>query len=417
MRRAADPSLGAVPGLRSDVPALLALADLYVHPSLQEGYSNAAARGDGGRQGSRRDRGGRKRRGDVRRRDGAARAAPQDAAALEAAIARLLAEPGAARAMGERAPVVRSTYDVGDGARGPGGYERLLSSCTGSVCGQAVGSASAAERRSCRVRRSRRRQEGLTDVRHRWADELRVGGAGLHGAARGMCDLIAHRGPDGSDTWARGSCRARPPAPGHHRSRATPGAQPMSTADGRDLAHVQRRDLQLPRAATELASARPPLPQPHRQRGHPLRLPRVRRRLPAASARHVRVRDLGRATDAACCSRATASARSRSSTGPTPTAWRSPPSRRPSSPIRASPATADPAALSAYLTYQYVPSPMSAFAGVRKLPPAHYLLVEDGRVSMHRYWKLSLREQAHDQTRARQSRSSARACARRSSFA
>ena len=28
-------------GSRSDVPALLALADLYVHPSLQEGYSNA----------------------------------------------------------------------------------------------------------------------------------------------------------------------------------------------------------------------------------------------------------------------------------------------------------------------------------------------------------------------------------------
>jgi asparagine synthase (glutamine-hydrolysing) len=52
-------------------------------------------------------------------------------------------------------------------------------------------------------------------------------------------------------------------------------------------------------------------------------------------------------------------------------------------------ATPDPAALSLYLTYQYVPAPMSAFAGVQKLPPAHYLLVEDGRVSTHRYWKLS----------------------------
>ena len=28
-------------GVRSDVPALLAMADVYVHPSLQEGYSNA----------------------------------------------------------------------------------------------------------------------------------------------------------------------------------------------------------------------------------------------------------------------------------------------------------------------------------------------------------------------------------------
>ena len=46
-------------------------------------------------------------------------------------------------------------------------------------------------------------------------------------------------------------------------------------------------------------------------------------------------------------------------------------------------------ALSAYLTYQYVPSPLSAFKGVHKLTPAHYLLVEDGRVTTHRYWKLS----------------------------
>jgi asparagine synthase (glutamine-hydrolysing) len=45
-------------------------------------------------------------------------------------------------------------------------------------------------------------------------------------------------------------------------------------------------------------------------------------------------------------------------------------------------------ALSYYLTYQYVPSPHSAFQGVRKLPPAHYLLVKDGRVSVTRYWRL-----------------------------
>jgi asparagine synthase (glutamine-hydrolysing) len=51
----------------------------------------------------------------------------------------------------------------------------------------------------------------------------------------------------------------------------------------------------------------------------------------------------------------------------------------------------DRAALSAYLTYQYVPAPMSAFTGVRKLPPAHYLLLEDGRLSIERYWKLSYR--------------------------
>jgi asparagine synthase (glutamine-hydrolysing) len=39
----------------------------------------------------------------------------------------------------------------------------------------------------------------------------------------------------------------------------------------------------------------------------------------------------------------------------------------------------DVAALSDYLTYHYVPAPGSAFAGVRRVPPAHYLVVEDAR--------------------------------------
>jgi asparagine synthase (glutamine-hydrolysing) len=53
-------------------------------------------------------------------------------------------------------------------------------------------------------------------------------------------------------------------------------------------------------------------------------------------------------------------------------------------------AVPDPVALSHYLTYQYVPSPFSAFSGVRKVPPAHYLLVRaDGSVVEERYWKLS----------------------------
>ncbi|MGH7409968.1 MAG: asparagine synthase (glutamine-hydrolyzing) [Candidatus Methylomirabilis sp.] len=45
-------------------------------------------------------------------------------------------------------------------------------------------------------------------------------------------------------------------------------------------------------------------------------------------------------------------------------------------------------AISHYLTYQYVPSPLTAFEGVQKLPPAHYLLVKDGKVFIERYWKL-----------------------------
>jgi len=43
-----------------------------------------------------------------------------------------------------------------------------------------------------------------------------------------------------------------------------------------------------------------------------------------------------------------------------------------------------------YLTYQYVPSPLTAFKGIFKLPPAHYLLWENGKISIEQYWSLNL---------------------------
>lgn len=52
-------------------------------------------------------------------------------------------------------------------------------------------------------------------------------------------------------------------------------------------------------------------------------------------------------------------------------------------------ATVDCEAISHYLTYQYVPSPWSAFHGVKKLPPGHVLLVDNGCMRTERYWKLS----------------------------
>src|SRR5262245_46056759 len=53
------------------------------------------------------------------------------------------------------------------------------------------------------------------------------------------------------------------------------------------------------------------------------------------------------------------------------------------------PSEADPEAIHYYLTYQYVPSPLSAFKGFRKLPPAHCLTVRNGSLDVRRYWKLS----------------------------
>src|SRR5215208_4593728 len=69
----------------------------------------------------------------------------------------------------------------------------------------------------------------------------------------------------------------------------------------------------------------------------------------------------------------------------------------------------DFAAIDSFLHYQYVPHPRSAFAGIAKLPPAHTLLWEDGKVRTDRYWRLSYRtfeplpalEEAHEEIRRR----------------
>jgi asparagine synthase (glutamine-hydrolysing) len=49
----------------------------------------------------------------------------------------------------------------------------------------------------------------------------------------------------------------------------------------------------------------------------------------------------------------------------------------------------DPQGLADYIALQYVPAPESAFKGVRKVPPGHFLLVENGQVRVERYWRLS----------------------------
>ncbi len=41
-----------------------------------------------------------------------------------------------------------------------------------------------------------------------------------------------------------------------------------------------------------------------------------------------------------------------------------------------------------YLTYQYVPYPDTAFEGIFKLPPAHYLLCREGKIETKKYWEL-----------------------------
>ncbi|MEU4834256.1 asparagine synthase (glutamine-hydrolyzing) [Streptosporangium sp. NPDC023615] len=48
----------------------------------------------------------------------------------------------------------------------------------------------------------------------------------------------------------------------------------------------------------------------------------------------------------------------------------------------------DPVALHHYLTYRYVPAPWSIYRGVHKLLPGHVLVWERGRITVDRYWRL-----------------------------
>ncbi|MEI2671591.1 MAG: asparagine synthase (glutamine-hydrolyzing) [Marmoricola sp.] len=49
----------------------------------------------------------------------------------------------------------------------------------------------------------------------------------------------------------------------------------------------------------------------------------------------------------------------------------------------------DLTAINHYLSFKYVPAPLSAVENVNKLPPAHMLVMADGGVKIHRYWRLN----------------------------
>jgi asparagine synthase (glutamine-hydrolysing) len=204
---------------------------------------------------------------------------------------------------------------------------------------------------------------------------------------RDMSGLLTHRGPDGADVFARG-----PAGLGHRRlaviDLSEAGCQPMSTADGRLWLTFNGEIYNFQELRAELEA------RGHRFRSHTdsetilyayrefgvdclLRLRGMfafalwdepRQRLFVARDR-LGKKPLFYRTDQDGIAFASE-----------PKAFLADPSFA---------AVPDPEALSAYLTYQYVPSPLSAFAGVRKLPPAHYLLAENGQVTIQRYWKLS----------------------------
>ncbi|MBD0372883.1 MAG: asparagine synthase (glutamine-hydrolyzing) [Pyrinomonadaceae bacterium] len=55
--------------------------------------------------------------------------------------------------------------------------------------------------------------------------------------------------------------------------------------------------------------------------------------------------------------------------------------------------SSDVEALDAYLTFGYVPDPLSIFRGVRKLPPGHHLTYKDGKIKVEQYWDFPFEEE------------------------
>lgn len=56
----------------------------------------------------------------------------------------------------------------------------------------------------------------------------------------------------------------------------------------------------------------------------------------------------------------------------------------------------NPVALNAYLTFEYVPTPLSIFEGIHKLPPGHLLILENGETRIERYWDFPLEHSEED---------------------
>ena len=54
--------------------------------------------------------------------------------------------------------------------------------------------------------------------------------------------------------------------------------------------------------------------------------------------------------------------------------------------VRHTPRRISPAAIDAYLTYQYIPHPHTVYEGIRKLPPGHLGIYESGKLRVAPYW-------------------------------
>lgn len=56
--------------------------------------------------------------------------------------------------------------------------------------------------------------------------------------------------------------------------------------------------------------------------------------------------------------------------------------------------TMNPQAVMRYLAYEYVPTPHSVYTEVQSLPPSHMLLLQDGNLSISRYWDMPMPDES-----------------------
>ena len=222
-----------------------------------------------------------------------------------------------------------------------------------------------------------------------------------------MCDAIRHRGPDDWGVFLEGGTGL-----GMRRLSIIDlagGHQPMPTRTARSSSSTTARSTTSRSIRQGLAGPGPRPPHPLRHRGAG---PSVRgrgRAVPPAAPRACSPSRSGTGGAGACSWPATTSGRSRSST----------PSRGGrlafASEIKAlladdpSLRQLNPHGLDQYLALRFVHPPDTLFARIRKLPPAHYLIWEDGRSPGRALLGPRLRPQV-DLVRRRHARRGSRSC-------
>ncbi len=59
-------------------------------------------------------------------------------------------------------------------------------------------------------------------------------------------------------------------------------------------------------------------------------------------------------------------------------------------------------ALDNFLTFEYIPAPLSIFQGIRKLPPGHTLTLKENEVYLRSYWNLRMDRDGFDPVRTKE---------------